>query len=345
MKIAQLAPLWLSVPPKKYGGTERVIHDVNQGLAKLGHEIVLFAAEGSYCDGETVNVTAPLFESKKAFDFMMIDPHEILEFSMILDRIDEFDIIHNHNGMHPLLMSQLTDVPVVTTSHSSVEPDFPYLAKRYKNEPFVSISNAQRRLTPYLNWVKTIYNPIDFSLFDPNFDEAEDYLLFIGALNKPKGVHLAIQAAIELGQRLILAGNATQEGEYYGKYVEPYLKNPLIEYVGEVDDKQKAKLYRNAKGFLFPSQWHEAFGLVMVEALASGTPVVAFDKGAVPEIIEHGNNGFIASNYEEFKECIGSLDELDRKTCYESVEGKYDVVSVAKEYEELFEELIKNDSK
>jgi glycosyltransferase involved in cell wall biosynthesis len=342
MKIAQLAPLWIEIPPKQFGGTERVIHLINEGLARLGHEVTLFACGGSSCNGRTIEVIdKPMHELIGGFKWDAVQAYEFLAFKQLFDRLDEFDIVHNHMGIHPHAFAGLMNIPMVTTYHSSVEPDFPLLAQGFKGGNFVSISNAQRTLAPYINWVKTIYNPVDPAIFD-FVETPKDYLLYVGAIKEEKGVHLAIQAALDLGEKLIIAGKVVYEKdqEYFDTKIKPLVDGSQIQYIGEVNDVQKNPLFGNAKAFLFPTQWNEAFGLVMVESLACGTPVIAYDKGAVSEVITNGENGYIVNNYDDFKHSITQVNLISREACRKSIESRFSIEVIAQQYIDLYKELI-----
>jgi glycosyltransferase involved in cell wall biosynthesis len=339
LRIAQLAPLWIEIPPKKFGGTERVINNLTKGFIGLGHQVKLFAVKGSKTKGELVEILdRPLLEILGEFNFKSIEAREFLSYSKLIDHIAELDIIHNHMGIHPLVLSKLIKVPFVTTYHSSIEPDFPYLAEEFKDCMYVSISNAQRKLAPYLNWIATIPNSVDTSLYSANLGKTENYLLFLGALNQNKGLDWAINVALETKEKLIIAGKFmnSKEEEWFDKEIKPKIDNFQIKFIGEVDDKQKQILFSNAGAFLFPSQWEEAFGLVALEAMACGTPVIGTNKGAIPEIIEHGRNGFIAEDYQTFINLIGQIKEISREECRKSVEENYSIDKVASMYSDLF---------
>jgi glycosyltransferase involved in cell wall biosynthesis len=231
---------------------------------------------------------------------------------------------------------------MVTTMHSSLEPDFPYLAERFKGQNYVSISNAQRELAPYLNYVDTIYHGLQNSEYKPRLTGDSDYYLFLGSFIRNKGVDIAVKAAKELGINLLLAGEFREtERDFYKKEVEPYVDGKQIEVLGEVSTEEKNRLLRGAKALLFPSQWKEAFGLVIIEALTHGTPVVAYGNGAVPEIIVEGKTGYVVDNYDDFKSKILEVGGLSRKACREEAEIRFDVSVVVDNYIRLFEKLAK----
>ncbi|MEX2028428.1 MAG: glycosyltransferase family 4 protein [Candidatus Curtissbacteria bacterium] len=343
MRIAELAPLWKTVPPQKYGGVEIVVANLDKGLVGLGHDVTLFACGGSKSPGKFVKVVdKPIYDIVGEFSWKAIQPYEFLIFDELFKRLGNFDIIHNHLGYHPLVFSKLINIPMVTTIHSSLEPDFPYLAQRFKDNLFVSISDAQRKLAPYLNYVKTIHLGIDTEKFKPNIGKSNDYFAFIGSLTKNKGIDLAIKVARELKVKLIIAGEIREEEkDFLQKEVWPYVDNDNIKFIGEVEFRQKVKLLANAKALLFPIRWNEAFGLVMAEALACATPVVAFDKGSVKEIVKNGETGFVVDNFEEFKSKVKDIDKISRTKCRKDAVEKFDLSTMVNNYIKLFEDILK----
>lgn len=345
MRIAQIAPLWKTVPPQKYGGVELAVSNITEGLIKKGHDVTLFACGGSKTKGKLIEIIKePLYELTGCFSWDAISPYEFLMYYALAEKVKnrEFDLIHNHLGFQLLPLAPLIDVPIVTTMHSSLEPDFPYLAEKFKNNNYVSISNAQRELAPYLNYVETIYHGLQNSEYEPRLSGDSDYYLFLGSLIKNKGVNIAVKAAKELGIKLFLAGEFREsEKDFYDKEVDPYIDGKQIRVLGEVTTKEKNRLLRGAKALLFPSQWKEAFGLVIIEALTHGTPVVAYGNGAVPEIIIEGKTGYIVDDYDDFKSKIMQVGGLSRKACREDAEARFDVSVVVDNYISLFAKLVK----
>src|SRR3989344_1386424 len=342
MRIAQLAPLWKTVPPEKYGGTEFVISTLTEALVNEGHDVTLFACGGSKTAGKLIQVIdRPLFDLLGGFFWDAIPAQEFLLYDELFRRLNEFDIIHNHVGMHPLVFAKLIRIPTVTTIHSSVAPDFPFFLERLKDEPIVSISNAQRKLSPNLNYVATIYHGINTVDFKPRYEQGE-YFLFLGSLTKNKGVDIAVKAAHELNERLIIAGSifGPEDQEFLDREVMPYVDGDRAKFLGEVDFQTKRELYAKARALLFPTQWNEAFGLVMIEALASGTPVIAYNRGAVSEVITNGVTGFVVETFQEFKEGIKKYPELSRRVCRQEAESRFDAKIMAKNYVELYSKLV-----
>ncbi len=342
MKIAVLAPLWKKIPPDKYGGSELVVADLASALTELGHKVTTFSCDGSSVSGELVPVIEkPMYELAGGFNWSGIQPYEFLSFFEFAKRAGEFDIVHNHMGFHPVAFAPLLPIPMVTTLHSSLEPDFPYLAERFKNGNFVSISDAQRSLAPYLNYVATIYHGINTSKFTPNFSEDNGYLVFIGSLTPNKGVDIAVKISLEMREKLIIAGDRRPEfKEFIDKEIAPFIDGQNIKYLGEIGHEEKNKVLSAAKAFIFPVRWNEAFGLVMIESLACGTPVVAFGNGSVPEIIKDGKTGFIVDDENGLKEKIKQVGSISRKACRKEAIDRFDKKVMATEYVRLYEKLI-----
>lgn len=347
MKIALLAPLWKKVPPGKYGGSELVVANLAKGLTELGHEVTTFACGGSKVQGNLIPVISkPMHELAGGFNWSGIQPYEFLSYFELGKRIKDFDIVHNHMGFHPIALAPFLSIPIVTTLHSSLTPDFIYLADAFKEYPFVSISDAQRLLSSNLNYVATVYHGIDVKSFQPNFETPKDnHFVFLGTLSKNKGIDIAVQSANKLGARLTIAGEIREEDKsFLEKEVLPYVDGERIKFIGEIGHTKKVKLLSSASALLFPSRWNEAFGLVMVEALACGTPVVALNNGAVAEVLKDGKTGFIIKDELLFIEAMKKVGEISREICRTEAEDNFDISVMAKNYEKLYSSLIKNQS-
>jgi len=342
MKIALLAPLWKKVPPEKYGGSELVVANLAKGLVELGHEVTTFACGGSEVEGELVSVISqPMHELVGGFNWSGIQPYEFLSYFELGKRLKDFDIVHNHMGFHPIALSPFLSIPMVTTLHSSLAPDFPYLAEAFKEYPFVSISNAQRKLSPALNYVATAYHGIDVKSFKPNFEKKDNHFVFLGTLSENKGIDIAVWFANQLGAKLTIAGEIREEDKsFLEKEVMKYIDGEQIKFIGEIGHTEKVSLLGSASALLFPSRWNEAFGLVMIESLACGTPVIALNNGAVAEVLKDGKTGFIVEDELSFGEAMKKVDEISREACRTEAEKNFDISAMAKNYEKVYKSLI-----
>ena len=340
MRIAILAPLWKTIPPQKYGGTELVASLLADGLVKLGHEVTLYACAGSKTDAKLVEVISrPMYDILGGFKFDAIQFYDFMEIKIAFDdaQLGKFDIINNHMGLHMAALSNLSPVPMVTTNHSSVPPDFETLAILSKDSNYISISNAQIKLAPYLNYVDTIYHGIDTNSIDFN-PNSGDYLLFLATMSKAKGADIAIEIAKKSGQRMLMAGNIS-DMEFY-ESIKDQIDGDQIKYLGEVDLLQKNELMRNAKAYIFPIRWNEAFGLTIIESLAAGTPVIAFSHGSLPEIIQNEKTGFLVDSIDQAVEAISKIDDISREECRRQAVERFDVSIMAANYVKVYESLL-----
>lgn len=342
MKIALLAPLWKKVPPEKYGGSELVVANLAKGLTELGHEVTTFACAGSKVSGKLVPVISrPMYDLVGGFDWNGIKQYEFLSFFELGKRIKDFDVVHNHMGFHPIALAPLLPMPFVTTLHSSLPPDFPYLAEAFHKYPFISTSEAQRKLAPELNYVGTVYHGIDVKTFSPRLDGKGNGFVFMGTLSENKGIDIAVRSAHKLGVKLTIAGEVREsDRKFLDKEVFPFVDGERIKFIGEVGHEEKNRLFSEADAVLFPSRWNEAFGLVLVEALACGTPVIALDNGAVSEILRDGETGFIVKNEEAFTQAMKKVKEIYRKICRTEAESRFDISIMAANYAKIYESLM-----
>ena len=342
MRIALLAPLWKKVPPEKYGGSELVVANLAKGLVELGHEVTTFACGGSKVQGELVPVIEkPMHELIGGFNWNGIQQYEFLSYFELGKRLKNFDIIHNHMGFHPIALAPYLAIPMVTTLHSSLPPDFPYLAEAFKEYPFVSISDAQRKLSPDLNYVGTVYHGIDVKSFQPDLKKKDNYFVFLGTLSENKGIDIAVWFAKQLGAKLTIAGEIREvDKPFLEKEVMKHIDGERIKFVGEIGHEEKVELLSSASALLFPSRWNEAFGLVMIEALACGTPVIALKNGAVSEVLKDGETGYIIEDEMLFGEAMKKINEISRETCRAEAEKKFDISAMAKNYVETYKSLI-----
>lgn len=338
MRIAELAPLWKSVPPRAYGGVETVVSALTEELVTRGHRVTLFASRGSQTRGTLVEVLPrPLHEIRGGFSWDAVPAEEFLSLDELIRRRDAFDIVHSHMGPHMLVPLSLLNIPVITTYHSSLPPDFPEVAKRVRDFPFISISDAQRELAPSLNFVATVHHGLPLEGFSPRFDGAGEFFLFIGTLSENKGVDRAVRAALALREKLVIAGEIREEDRpFLERDVFPHVDGERITYVGEVGMREKADLYRRAKAHVLPMRWREAFGLTLIESFASGTPVIAWDNGSPREIIRDGVTGFLVSSEEELAYAMSHIGELSRRECRADAEARFSAGRMAKDYEDVF---------
>jgi len=338
MKIAQVAPVWERVPPVKYGGIELVVYLLSEELVRRGHEVTLYASGNSVTSGHLVSVYP---EEQRA---VIGNPcPDLLHVTNAFMGADKFDVIHNHAGYSGISMSNLVSTPVLTTLHGIFTEVNKPLFKAFKNSCYYnSISDEQRKGFPDLNYVGTVYNAIDISTF-PFSETKEDYFFLISRVSPLKGTHLAVEIARKAGVKLILAGKIDPGADmaYFEKEVKPYVDGKQIMFLEEVTEEKKRELLKNARGFLFPLQWAEPFGLVMIEAMVCGTPVIGFPYGAVPEVVVHKETGFLAKNVEEMVDFVKRVDEIDPHKCRQHVEEKFSVKRMVDDYEALYGEVLK----
>lgn len=342
MNIAILAPLWKKIPPEKYGGSELVVANLVKGLHEAGQSVTTFASADSKVSGTLVPVIArPMYELVGGFDWKGIQQYEFLSFFELAKRVKDFNIIHNHMGFHPNAFAPLMQIPMVTTLHSSMPPDFPALAEAFREQPFVSVSNAQRSLAPALNYVATVYHGIDTNSFSPRTEGGGNGFVFLGTLSHNKGIDIAVRTALSLGVQLTIAGEIREEDKsFLDSEVFPHVDGKMIKFVGEVGHEEKVRLLKDADALLFPSRWNEAFGLVIVEALACGTPIVALDSGAVTEVLRDGVTGFIAKGEEAFVKAASNFNQLSRVIARKEAEERFDLSEMARKYIEVYQSLI-----
>jgi glycosyltransferase involved in cell wall biosynthesis len=314
LRIAQIAPLYESVPPRLYGGTERIIAYLAEELARRGHQVTLFASGDS-------TVQVPLKAgSTNALRLSGLD-HLATSFhlpmlSQVYDRAGRFDLIHSHLDYWSFPLARLVSVPTVSTMHGRLDlTDLLPIYRYYSDLPLVSISDEQRRPLPDMNWVGTVYHGLPRNLLRFN-SEPGKYLAFLGRISPEKRPDLAIEIARRSGMRLKIAAKVDRaDREYFENVVKPLLSTPGIEYIGEINETQKAEFLGGAVALLFPVDWPEPFGLVMIEALACGTPVIARPCGSVPEILRHGVTGFVASSLDDLVAAVEKVRTISRRAC------------------------------
>lgn len=341
MRIAIVAPVFESVPPKLYGGTERVVHALTEHLVQRGHDVTLFASG----DSQTSARLEPIWPCASRLDPAAVDPlaAQIAALETVTQRAAEFDIIHSHVDYHTFAFARRSATPIVTTLHGRLDiPELQAIYRVYGDLPVVSISHAQREPLRNLpvNWVATVYNGICIDHFTPS-ERPGDYLVFLGRIAPEKRPDRAVAIAKAVGMPLKVAAKVDKvDRDYYEEQIRPLFNDPLVEYIGEVNEQEKAELLRGAYALLFPIDWREPFGLVMAEAMAAGTPVVAMRGGSVEEVIVHGETGFICDSVEEMIAAVPRVAELDRRRCREHVERNFSAEVMAARYEEVYELLL-----
>jgi len=339
MRIGVIGPIWQTIPPSGYGGSEVVVHNLVEGLVDLGHEVTLFAAGGSKTQARLISVVdRPVLEIKGKFDFT--DPsYDLLNASEAFVASKEFEVLHNAVGYQLLPFTPFAECPVLHMSHSSIR-EYIALVDHYQKANYVSISNAQRSLHPKANYLATIYHGIDTKKYTIGSSK-EDFLLFIGRIMPEKGVHLAIEAAKQSKHKLVIAGIVDErDKQYFTEQIEPQIDGKQIVFFGPADEEQKIDLMQRAQAHLFPTQWDEAFGLVMIEAMACGTPTVGWDKGALPEVIKEGKTGFVVSSVEEMAAAIKKVSAIDAKVCRVEAVERFSRSAMARGYEAIYKKLI-----
>lgn len=339
MRIAQVAPLYESVPPKLYGGTERVVSSLTEELVQRGHDVTLFASGDSITSARLV----PCCPESLRLDSDCKDQlaHHILMLEQVFSEKDNFDIIHFHIDYLHFPMSRCYGVANVTTLHGRLDlPDLQPLYRSFRDMPVVSISDAQRAPLPWINWQGTVYHGYARNRYQ-FYPEAEDYVAFLGRVSPEKGLDLAIEIAKTAGKKLKIAAKVDKvDQEYFDTVIQPKLKHPLVEFLGEVGYPEKNDFLGKATALLFPIDWPEPFGLVMIEAMASGTPVIAFPRGSVPEIMEDGITGFIVDSVESAARAVQHLGEIDRARCRERFEARFTDKRMADDYLAIYERLV-----
>jgi len=339
MRIAQVAPLWIPVPPYTYGGTELVVSWLCDELVRRGHEVTLFATE----DSKTSAKLIPIWP-KSLWRAKLNTPHAV--FSLLYEKLlslqDKFDIIHDHCEFYTAPYSKFLKPPIVTTLHHPLTEETIILYKKFPNINFVTVSKNQRKLGPGINIVRTIYNGLPIEKYEFN-EEPKDYLIWLSKIMPQKGIAEAIDIAKLSGENLIISGNIPPEqGDYFDFRIKPLIDGKKIKFLGAADFDKKIELLKNAKAFIFPVKRPEPFGLVVIEAMACGTPVVAFREGSMPELIEDGKTGFLVTNVEEACQALKKVNRISRKYCQEYVKKNFNLKRMVNRYEKLYKKILKS---
>jgi glycosyltransferase involved in cell wall biosynthesis len=339
MRIAQVAPLYESVPPKLYGGTERVVHFLTEELVRLGHEVVLYASGDSQTSAE-LRATCPAALRLDPGIKDRLAPHVVM-----IDRVareaHEFDIVHFHTDYLHFPLVQRGSTPHLTTMHGRLDlPELHPVFASFPDVPLVSISDAQREPIPRAAWLATVHHGLPPSLF--RFSPHPDgYLAFIGRFSPEKAPHLAIEIARRVGRKIRIAAKLEgADADYFDSHVRPLLNRPGVEFVGEIDEAGKSEFLGRAAALLFPIEWPEPFGLVMIEALACGTPVIAFRRGSVSEVLTHGETGFLCDNVLDATRAVDRLGRIDRHRCRQVFEERFSAQRMAQDYVRAYEKVL-----
>jgi glycosyltransferase involved in cell wall biosynthesis len=338
MRIAQVAPLIESVPPTAYGGTERVVHYLTEALVDMGHDVTLFASGDSRTSGRLV----PVVDRSLRLNPARPDPviWHTLMVDLVRERCSEFDVIHFHVDVVHLPTAARCKTPSLTTLHGRLDlPGLDALFDRFRCHPLVSISHSQREPIPSANWLATVHHGLPLALycFHP---KPRDYFAFMGRISPEKRCDRAVEIALACRTPLRIAAKVDpSDRAYFESFIEPMLDHPLITFVGEIDDADKDQFLGNARALLMPIDWPEPFGLVLIESLACGTPVIAYGQGAIPELLDEGKTGYIVYNQRDAIAAARAIERIDRRVCRETFERRFGAQLMASNYQDLYREL------
>jgi len=337
MRIAQVSPLIESVPPKLYGGTERIVSYLTEELVRQGHDVVLFASGDSRTAADLVACCPEALRLARVQDTM---PHNVLQLEQVRKRAGDFDILHFHCDYLHFPLARTMACPSVTTMHGRLDlPDYPPLFSEFRDMPLVSISDNQRQPLA-ARWVRTVYHglPADLYAFDAN--GSGGYLAFLGRISPEKRCDRAIEIAIRAGLELKIAAKVDKtDQDYFDTVIRPLLKSPYVDFIGEIGEAEKQAFLGGARALLFPIDWPEPFGLVMIEAMACGTPVIAWRHGSVPEVIDEGLTGFIVDSIDAAANAVERIGQLNRQQVRRRFEARFTAERMARDYVKVYETL------
>jgi glycosyltransferase involved in cell wall biosynthesis len=337
LRIAQISPLCESVPPKLYGGTERVVSYLTEALVHLGHDVTLFAS----ADSRTAARLVPCCPSALRLDGGCVDqlPHHLIMLEEVLRRSDEFDILHFHIDYLHFGHSRRHALTQVTTLHGRLDiPDLVPLYREFSEMPVISISHSQQKPLLHANWVGTVHHGLPVNLYREKEDPG-NYLAFLGRISPEKRVDRAIEIALRSEMPLKIAAKVDNvDKDYFNTTIRPLLDHSLIDFIGEIGEGEKEDFLGGAHALLFPIDWPEPFGLVMIEAMACGTPVIAWPNGSIPEIIEDGVSGFLVESIDEAVAAVEKINSLSRHRCREEFERRFSALRMAADYVRLYGE-------
>jgi glycosyltransferase involved in cell wall biosynthesis len=335
MRIAQVSPLYESVPPKLYGGTERVVSYLTEELVRQGHEVTLFASGDSRTSARLVPCSARALRLDPGCVDMMV--HHVTMLERVFGSLSDFDFVHFHVDYIHFPLSRRERPPHLTTLHGRLDiPDLVPLYREFPEMPLTSISTAQRAPLPWLNWIATVHHGLPPDLYVLR-EDPEPYLAFVGRVSPEKRLDRAIEIARCVGMPLKVAAKVDPaDRAYFEQQIRHQLAQPFIEYLGEVGDEEKNEVLGRAHALLFPIDWPEPFGLVMIEAMACGTPVIAWRNGSVPEVIEPGVSGFLVDSIDEAIGAVRRVETLSRRRCREAFEARFTAPRMARDYAALY---------
>lgn len=339
MRIVQIAPLVERVPPKKYGGTERVVHALTEELVARGHDVTLFASGDSETSAKLESVFPRSLRAAKMKDLYGTNNWSMLNLGLAYELQDEFDIIHDHLAPLSLPTANIATTPTIMTMHGAFSRETRRLFQTLRNPSVVTISESQIYGAPNIHHIGTVYNGLPMEHY-PFSEESDDYLLFVGRISMEKGTHFAVEVAQQLDMPLIIAAKLEPTDEpYYREYVQPHLTE-RIQWIGEVEEEDRNKLMSRAKCYLHPVTWREPFGLVMIEAAACGAPVVGFDRGSVRELVETGLTGHVVQDLEGMIEAVESIDTIKRSECRRHALQNFSAKRMADGYEAMYRAVV-----
>lgn len=334
MKVAVLAPVAWRTPPRHYGPWEQVASNIAEGLIKKGVDVTLFATGDSITAGKLESICAQGYEEDRTQDAKVL---ECLHISNLMEKADQFDLIHNNFDFLPLTYSGLIKTPVITTIHGfSSQKIIPVYKKYNKKGYYVSISNADR--SPELNYLATVYNGLNTNDFE-FVAQPDDYLLYFGRIHHDKGTAEAIDIARKSNRKLLIAGIIQDEG-YYKTKVEPFIDNEQIIYVGHAGPDKRKELLGHAAALLHPINFNEPFGMSVAEAMLCGTPVIAFNKGSMPELIKHQQTGFLVNTVDEAVESVKALGSISRNACHDWASASFSCDKMTEDYYSLYQQIL-----
>jgi len=334
MRIAMLAPVAWRTPPRHYGPWEQVAFNISEGLAKRGIDVTLFATKDSFTSGKLDAIIEKGYEEDKTQDAKVL---ECMHISYVMEKADQFDLIHNHFDFLPLTYSRLIATPVITTIHGFSSPQIIPVYKKYNDiNYYVSISDADRH--PSLKYIATIYHGIQHDEFE-YVEAPQDYLISFGRIHPDKGTDEAIAIAKATGKRLLIAG-IIQHPEYFREKVEPFIDGDQIVFLGHAGPEKRKELLGNATALLHPIHFNEPFGLSVAEAMFCGTPVIAFNKGSMPELIKNGLSGFLVTSIEEATNAVNKIGQISRRKCYEYATAKFSYDVMIDKYIEAYKSIL-----